>query len=67
MHMQVVELGGGKIMEPENLVHFGVDESPISGVELEGYYNKDSTAYLSLYDIPEAHTIIRGTYRHKVR
>lgn len=54
-------------MESENLVHFGVDESPIPGVELEGYYNKDSTAYLSLYDIPEAHTIIRGTYRHKVR
>ena len=53
-------------MEPENLVSFGPDESPLPGTELEGYYNKDSVKYQSLYNIPEAHTIIRGTYRHKV-
>lgn len=51
-------------MEPENLVNFELDESPL-GVELEGYYNQDSVKYLNLYNIPEVHTLIRGTYRHK--
>ena len=54
-------------MESDNLVQFEVDKSPIPGVELEGYYSKDSTAYLSLYDIPGAHTIMRGSIRYKVR
>lgn len=54
-------------MDPENMVHFGADKSPLRGVEFEGYYNRDSTKYVSLYNIPEAETVIRGTYRYKVR
>lgn len=65
---QVIELDGAIKMEPVNVVHFGLDKSPIPeiGMDLEGYYHKDSTAYLSLYGIPEVHTIMRGSYRHKV-
>ena len=62
-----MEIAEGATMEPQNVVQFGPDMSPLPGVEFEGYYNKDSTKYLRLYNIPEAHTVIRGTYRYKVR
>ncbi len=37
----------------------------LPGFNLEGYPNRDSTAYTHLYGISEAHTIIRGTLRYK--
>jgi saccharopine dehydrogenase (NADP+, L-glutamate forming) len=33
--------------------------------EFEGYPNRDSTPYQKEYDIPEAHTVLRGTLRFK--
>ena len=33
----------------------------------EGYPNRDSTPYDKRYNIPEAHTILRGTLRYQVR
>ena len=53
-------------MDKENLVDFGPEESPLPDVAFEGYYNRDSTKYVSLYNIPEAETVLRGTYRYKV-
>jgi len=32
----------------------------------EGYANRDSTPYDKRYNIPEAHTILRGTLRYQV-
>jgi hypothetical protein len=64
--VKLVEIAEGKIMDPENLVHFGPERSPLPDVTLEGYYNRDSTKYMDLYRIPEADTVIRGTYRYKV-
>jgi hypothetical protein len=61
-----MEIPGEKILEPENIIKLGLDESPLPGTEMEGYYNSDSVRYLSIYNIPEAHTIIRGTLRYKV-
>ena len=43
------------------------EDGPISEVEFEGYYNRDSTRYVGIYNIPEAKTVIRSTYRYKVR
>ena len=63
---QLVEIGEGKIMDAENVVSFGPDKTPLSGMEFEGYYNRDSTKYRALYHIPEAETVLRGTYRYKV-
>ncbi len=54
-------------MDPENVVRFGADKSPLPDAEFEGYYNRDSTKYRTLYHIPEAETVVRGTYRYKVR
>ena len=54
-------------MDPVNVVSFGMDKSPLPDVAFEGYYNRDSAKYRALYHIPEAETIIRGTYRYKVR
>ena len=36
------------------------------GLELEGFPNHDSTKYVDVYGIPEAHTVLRGTLRYKV-
>jgi saccharopine dehydrogenase (NADP+, L-glutamate forming) len=33
--------------------------------ELEVYPNRDSISYLNIYDIPEARTMYRGTFRYK--
>jgi len=38
----------------------------ISDVEFEGIANGRSLQYIELYNIPEAHSIIRGTIRYKV-
>ena len=35
-------------------------------LELEGFPNRDSTKYVDIYGIPEAHTVMRGTLRYKV-
>ena len=35
-------------------------------LELEGFPNRDSTTYVDVYGIPEAHTVLRGTLRYKV-
>ena len=53
-------------MDPENMVRFDGNMSPLPDVDFEGYYNRDSTKYSDLYNIPEARTIIRGTYRYRV-
>ncbi len=36
----------------------------LPGFHLEGYPNRDSTAYGELYGIREAHTLLRGTLRY---
>lgn len=54
-------------MDAKNLVFFDSKKTPHSDMEFEGYYNRDSTKYVQLYNIPEARTVLRGTYRYKVR
>lgn len=36
----------------------------LPGFSFEGFANRDSLAYRSLYGIPEAHTVLRGTLRY---
>ena len=38
----------------------------IPEVEFEGIINRHSIKYIELYNIPEAHSIIRGSIRYKV-
>ncbi len=54
-------------MDPENVSSFRPEESPLEDVEFEGYFNRDSTKYKLAYGIPEAETVVRGTYRYKVK
>ena len=51
-------------MEPVNMRSFA---DLVPGVELEGYFNRDSTKYVDIYDIHDAVTVARGTLRYKVR
>lgn len=39
----------------------------LPGVEMEGYFNRDSTKYVDIYNIQDATTVVRGTLRYKVR
>lgn len=60
--VQVVEVpAGGELL---NIVR---DIDILPGFRLEGYPNRDSTGYLSLYGIESASSILRGTLRYKVR
>ena len=38
----------------------------LPGFNLEGFPNRDSTAYSSVYGIDKVHTILRGTIRYTV-
>lgn len=61
-----MEITEGNLMHPDNVVKFGAKNSPLPDVDFEGYYNRDSTKYIGIYDIQEAKTVIRGTYRYRV-
>lgn len=50
-------------MEPDNMRSF---DDLLHGVALEGYFNRDSTKYVEIYNIHHATTIARGTLRYKV-
>jgi len=59
--LQIEEVpAGSRVME----IARPVDLYP--GLELEGFPNRDSTKYVDVYGIPEAHTVLRGTLRYKV-
>lgn len=59
---EVIEISpGGSLVSDEDNIH-KIDFLP--GFALEGYANRDSLAYRSLYKIPEAHTVLRGTLRY---
>ena len=57
----------GKVLDAENIVQIEANRSPFPGIEFEGFPSRDARKYSSLYKIPDVHTFIRGTYRHKVR
>lgn len=48
----------------ENLINT-VNTQFFSGLDLEGYYNRNSLPYKESYGLKDAHTIIRGTIRYK--
>jgi alpha-aminoadipic semialdehyde synthase len=52
-----------KFVEPGNLMDHTIDIDFLKGFNLEGYPNRDSLAYKSLYGIESAHTCLRGTLR----
>ncbi|XP_052756127.1 alpha-aminoadipic semialdehyde synthase, mitochondrial isoform X1 [Galleria mellonella] len=57
---QIVEvLGGGELMSVARELDF------LPGFAFEGFPNRDSTIYSSLYGIEDAHTMFRGTIRYK--
>ncbi|KAF6041134.1 AASS [Bugula neritina] len=56
--VQEIAAGGDLLYNAKNL-----DFLP--GFNLEGFPNRDSTAYRSIYGIEDAHTILRGTLRFK--
>lgn len=51
---------GGELMERAESVPL------YPGIELEGFPNRDSVAYIDMYGVQEAHTFLRGTLRYKV-
>ena len=56
---QVVEIPpGGAILETAE------NESLFPDLPMESYPNRDSVKYRDVYNIPEAHTIVRGTLRY---
>lgn len=62
MEGKVVEIPqGGAIMETAKEMDF----YPDIPLKMEGYPNRDSLIYQDVYNIPEAHTIVRGTLRYK--
>lgn len=57
---QIVEvLSGGELMSVARELDF------LPGFAFEGFPNRDSTIYSTLYGIEEAHTMFRGTIRYK--
>jgi len=50
---------GGALMDSVETLDF------LPGFALEGFPNRDSTQYKSLYGLSGAHTMIRGTIRFK--
>jgi hypothetical protein len=50
-------------MEPGNMRTFN---DLLPGVAMEGYFNRDSTKYVDIYNIHQAATVARGTLRYKV-
>ena len=50
-------------MEPGNMRTFN---NLLPGMAMEGYFNRDSTKYLDIYNIHQAATVARGTLRYKV-
>ncbi|XP_071450294.1 alpha-aminoadipic semialdehyde synthase, mitochondrial isoform X2 [Hetaerina americana] len=55
---QIIEVEqGGSLMDSAVPLDF------LPGFNLEGFPNRDSTAYTELYRIPEAKTVLRGTIR----
>ncbi|RWS31267.1 Alpha-aminoadipic semialdehyde synthase-like protein [Leptotrombidium deliense] len=61
-------LEDGKIMEIPaggQLMDSAIDIDFIRGLNLEGYPNRDSIAYKTLYGISNASTVLRGTIRYK--
>ena len=61
--LQLHEIAQGTLMEPSNMRSF---DSLLPGIEMEGYFNRDSTKYVDIYDIHDATTVARGTLRYKV-
>ena len=57
------EIAEGKVMEPGNMRSF---DDLLPGVAMEGYFNRDSTKYVDIYNIHQAATVARGTLRYKV-
>ena len=62
--LQLCEIAPGKLMEPANMTYLN---KLLPGVEMEGYFNRDSTKYVDIYNIQDATTVVRGTLRYKVR
>ncbi|XP_053612509.1 alpha-aminoadipic semialdehyde synthase, mitochondrial isoform X1 [Plodia interpunctella] len=57
---QIVEvMGGGELMSVARELDF------LPGFAFEGFPNRDSTKYSSLYGIEDAHTMFRGTLRYR--
>uniref|UniRef100_A0A182P494 Alpha-aminoadipic semialdehyde synthase, mitochondrial n=1 Tax=Anopheles epiroticus TaxID=199890 RepID=A0A182P494_9DIPT len=57
---QVVEIsGGGELMSAPRELEF------LPGFALEGFPNRDSTKYQSLYGLTNINTLLRGTIRYK--
>nr|CAD7265330.1 unnamed protein product [Timema shepardi] len=55
---EIIIPGGGQLMKEAHKLKF------LPGFDLEGFPNRDSTHYASLYKIAnEAHTVLRGTLR----
>lgn len=56
---KIIEIeGGGELMKTAHPLDF------LPGFALEGFANRDSTSYMDMYGINEAHTFIRGTLRY---
>ena len=62
-------LQNGKVIERPAGKSYQMGAMPIEfmpAFNLEGLPNRDSVVYKEEYDLPDAHTVIRGTLRYKV-
>ena len=58
---QVVEIPAGSLMQSAKAMHL----YPELGLEMEGYPNRDSTQYGTVYGLAGVQTLLRGTLRYK--
>ena len=61
-HTKVVEIPAGSLMQSAKAMHL----YPELGLEMEGYPNRDSTQYGTVYGLAGVQTLLRGTLRYKV-
>ena len=62
---EVAIAAGTLFVRPNFTQHIEIPAAPfLEGIHFEGYPNRDSTQYREIYGIPEASTLIRGTYRY---
>ena len=61
---QTINIPEGELMNHSKALDLS---SVIQEAEFEGIINRNSTKYIELYNIPEVHSILRGSIRYKVQ
>lgn len=67
MNNKSFQLINGKVisLEADQTIINTINKGFHSALNLEGYFNRDSRPYIEMYNLKDAHTVIRGTLRYK--